>query len=222
MISTRFVVIVGLIIILLIGYFSIRNGSFEYNNKQEHNDPTINREINELEEELRAKYENYWDALPITEGNPLYVDPMKDINKFSALTLSFLKSLIILPLPEYNKETVFEPLMRKYVDLIGWNGVFDVVDEAQKQLGTDSADRLHWLGEQLYEASKEYSPHFGIEIASRNTLHKAPLHGLVWKHIEAFGVSDLKKFKKFIDEELCYFKYVEGLGDAYVSCEYQK
>lgn len=168
-------------------------------------------------DELRANYENYWTGLPISEGNPLYVDPLTDITKFLAATLSFKKNLILLSIQDYQNNSIFKPIMDKYVDLIGWNGVFDVISEVQPDMGK-SVERPHWLGEQLYEASKIYPRHFGIELASRDILHKAPLHGLVWMHAQEVGVSDITKFKKLVEEELCYFKNEENFGNLYLGC----
>lgn len=218
-------VLLGVIFILLfIGFYSFTNNSKDDNSVESNELFTMaNNQYQQefdLEEDLKAKYKNYWTGLPISKGNPLYVDPLQDITRYTAATLSFTKSLIFLSLTQFQDDKIFEPIMNKYVDIIGWNGIFDVVDSAQKVMKIDSVSRLHWLGEALYKAAVNYPPHFGIEIASRDTLHKAPLHGFVWEHIQAVGISDLKKFTKLIDEELCYYRDAENLANSFLSCMY--
>lgn len=157
-----------------------------------------------------------WTGIPLSKNNPLYSDVNDSTHKRGM-------ELLIEHLLTFTKEQWEEndeswiDIFDEYEDIVGWNGIFDAIAEVETELKYDSAERRHFLGEELYKHTPNIK--FGVEIASRNILHKAPLHGLIWKEIEAYGVSDIEKFLKRSDE-ICFFKNAKDMGNIWISCKF--
>lgn len=161
-----------------------------------------------------------WTGIKISRDNPLFVDPKEDEKRYHAGYLSLKKILLLMDRDDwFDAEISWENLLTKYEKIIGWNGMFDVIDDVQKILKFEAVSRLHSLGENLYSHAPRAK--YAVEISSRNMLHKAALHGSVWQAIAAFGTSDLDALFKFIDEELCFFKSEKDMGNIWISCNYK-
>ena len=157
-----------------------------------------------------------WTGIPISKNNPLYsdVDKSTHINGMKLLKeqlLAFTKDQW-----EENDELWID-IFDDFENIVGWNGIFDAIAEAETELKYDSASRRHALGEELYNRTPNVK--FGVEIAARNILHKAPLHGLIWKEIEAFGVSNIEEFL-IRSDEICFFKNAKDMGNVWISCKF--
>ena len=168
---------------------------------------------------------NYWTGLPISYDNPLFHDPTKDWNDFEPKKEELKKIFSGYDEDDWSVEgendnsAVLKSLFDEYEIYIGWNGIFDALVEHEEDYSKLPSNFKHWIGEELY--SRTDTPKHGVEIASRNILKKAPLHGVVWSAIEDKGLEDLDAMFSLVFDELCYFRDYEGMGDQWISCKYK-
>ena len=157
-----------------------------------------------------------WTGLPLSKGNTLYVDYKKsqeNLDKF----YQFLNILEGFDFVQWNTDDdSWASLIHEYKSFIGWNGVFDAVEQAEENIGNEFAKRLHALGELL--ATEDVPGRYLVEITSRDMLHKAPMHGAVWTIISRIGTGDLDALFEAVDEELCFFKSYPTMGNIWISC----
>ena len=165
-----------------------------------------------------------WGGLPLSIDNPAYVDQSDpDVQKHKSELVSTMKAINILDWAREDKDPQWEAILREYETLIGWNGIFDALDQAQTELGIDVARRLHVIGEVLANSPMVTNPRHVIEITSREMLHKAPMHGGVWiitkNLLDRYGASgNFSALFETIDEELCFFKNEDNMGNIWISC----
>ena len=157
-----------------------------------------------------------WTGIPISKNNPLYSDVNNPTHKNGMKRL--VDRLLTLTREQWiENDELWSNIFDEYENIVGWNGIFDAIVEVETELKYDNAQRRHAFGEELYKRTPNIK--FGVEIASRNILYKAPLHGLIWKEIEATGVSDTVKFLEMSDE-ICFFKHTKDMGNIWISCKY--
>lgn len=158
-----------------------------------------------------------WSGIAVSYDNKLYVDPEEKPQVYQAGVLSLQKWLILMTQDEFSDDDkLFDYLVDKYANIIGWNGIFQTIQDTQVILGYQSATRYHWLGESLM-AHSDTAKH-AMEIASVDMLHRAPMHGVVWAYIEELGTDDRDKLQKLIYEDLCFFQDMDNQGRAWLSC----
>ena len=164
-----------------------------------------------------------WSGLPLSFDNPLYLDPkvpevVQHRNELVAILEKF-------SLDDWYYNEGWPSLLYGYENLIGWNGIFDAVKQAQEELDIDVPSRLHSLGEILANSTLITKNRYIVEITSRDILHKAPMHGGVWsivnKLLDNFTAShNIAALFSTIDEELCFFKNEDNMGNIWISCTY--
>ena len=167
-----------------------------------------------------------WSGLPLSIDNPAYFDQSDpDVLMYKSEMVKTMKSINIMEWARADSDPQWEAILEKYETLIGWNGIFDAVEQAQTELGIDVARRLHVIGEVLARSPMITKNRYVIEITSRDMLHKAPMHGGVWiitkNLLDNYAVSG--KFSELfetIDEELCFFKNEDDMGNIWISCMY--
>lgn len=162
-----------------------------------------------------------WSGIPLSLDNPLYKDPasaevIEGRTELANKLISFSKADWVL-----SKE--WPNLLYKYEVIIGWNGIFDAVDEAQKTLDIDISSRLHNLGEVLAQSKLVTNNRYVTEITSRDILHRAPMHGGVWYIMKGLlddytATANISTLFQKIDEELCFFKNETNMAYAWISC----
>jgi len=179
------------------------------------------------EEYYSTTPEYIWTGLPISSDNPLFHDPTKDWNDFISKTEELKKVFSVYNEDDWSvlnknidNSKIFKDLFDEYEVYIGWNGIFDALVEHEKDYSKLPSNFKHWIGEELY--SRTDTPKHAVEIASRNILKKAPLHGVVWSAIEDKGLEDLDAMFSLVFDELCYFKDYDGMGDQWISCKYKQ
>lgn len=188
---------------------------FGSGNASKHEQSKIHKD--EVKRPAGKRIPNGWTGLPISFDNKLFVDPEDDPKRYNAGYKSLYKILILMS--DVDWETAderWERLLTRYESIIGWNGIFDVVNDAQTFLRKDSARRLHRLGEALFAHSTNHT--HAVEVSARELLHKAPLHSAVWETIEEIGTSDINKLFEVINNDLCWFKTAKNMGNIWLSC----
>ena len=204
------IIFVIIVVIAVLGlHFSTLNDSSEFGSLTETYSTTI----------------GYWTGLPISSDNPLFHDPTKDRNDFQSKKEELKKIFSGYDEDDWSVEgendnsEIFKALFDEYEICIGWNGIFDALVEHGEQYSKQPRDFCHWLGEELY--SRTDTPRHGIEIASRDILYQAPIHGFVWSAIEDKGLEDLDAMFSLVFDELCYFRDYDGMGVQWISCKYK-
>ena len=162
-----------------------------------------------------------WAGLPISYDNPLYKNPADGGFRYQAAYKSLVKHLLIITQEDFvsQDEELWDPIFSKYTPIIGWNGFFDAFLEARtkRNIMKEDLPLKHSFGEFIIKRSPR--PRFAIEVTSRDMLSKAPLHGAVWASIEAAGIMDIDVLFNLVNNELCYFKNDDNMGNIWISCK---
>ena len=200
------------VVVMLLQFNSYDNSSEFGGNGKDHYYPTL--------------AEDYWTGLPISRNNPLYHDPSKDWKAFSERKEEMKRRFVHYTKDDWaikddnNHDVILAAIFDEFAVDLGWNGVFDALQEYEDDGDVDFPSTfVHWLGELLY--SRTDTPRHAVEVASRDILHKAPLHASVWSAIEDKGLEDLDAMFSLVFDELCYFRDYEGMGDQWISCKYK-
>ena len=178
----------------------------------------FHREVKNVVHKSGTFMPDNWTGLPISYDNDLFIDPTTGGKKYQVAYSNLVKTLLTMPRAKFmtGGNDLWDDIANKYCPIIGWNGYFDAVLEAFKINGVESSPMVHALGEILGQHATR--PRHAVEVASRDILHKAPLHGSVWVSIEEFGASDIDKMFDLVNNELCFFKTEENMGNIWISC----
>ena len=165
-----------------------------------------------------------WTGLPLSLDNPTYFNP-NDTNVVLHRKefVKRLKSISKINWIKTEKDQEWEEMLQHYESLIGWNGIFDAVQQVQTELRFEIPSRLHFIGEVLARSAMITKNRHIIEITSRDMLHKAPMHAGVWvitKNLLDIYEQTGNHTALFdtIDDELCFFKYEDLMGNIWISC----
>ena len=161
---------------------------------------------------------DYWTGLPISPSNTLYKNPYTDHINFENNVQKLYVELQSIATNSEDSDEIWRNAINKYKQNIGWNGVFDAILTLFNSDAKVSKSRLHWFGSMVYEDAK--IPQHAIEITSRDILHKAPLHEVVWSYIVNYNYEDVQELFDFVEQKLCYFRTVPELGSIWISCKF--
>lgn len=145
-----------------------------------------------------------WKGLPISMENPYFVDQSRNPGEYHR-KLENLKYQIQGMTEEQFRlgEDSWAEIYREYSGDIGWNGIFQAVEEVILSGTTKSMKslRIKQIGESLYHISNRVRYFF--EIASQ----WGTWNLLIQHAIHSKGLEYPEEIISFISEELCFYKY---------------
>ena len=159
----------------------------------------------------------YWTGLPISASNSMYKDPHTNADEFYSNLSKFKEEIKQFSSKDWATNSTLLPVLATYKPHIGWNGLFDGINQVREETGNSpSQERMHWLGFLVYQDASE--PRHAIEITSRDILHKAPMHQAVWEYIIDHDDETPESIHNFVMSELCYFRDEPNKANIWISC----